>query len=484
MGSGPAHARAGGRMKVGCERATIGLAVVMFTASPLWSQESAAGNGVATFGTTVVIPGGLRGKIYFLDRGTPFLPKLDKLEPVGEIYTNELNVTPRQCMQGFPGITTRFEWFAIDYHGRFWIETPGLYNFSLESDDGSRLYIDEKLVINNDGVHSDYVKWGRVQLSAGLHDIHVPYFQGPPDVLGLVLRVASPHGHWKVFSMLDFKPPQNPEDWARVDVGTTQALRHGDAERRALRDLPALEALEQRPPRHDFEFRVSMLQFANLGSSARRAVVFEVPADNGRDEPQPVSVLARILDTSGQVIDLYQDDLPDISGQLRTASHPVILAAGRYTLEAAVTERTTGRVSASLLPVEVNPRGGIGLSSVMMARLVEPADGSADDPFVHQNLRLVPLLKSTFIAGKKPTAYFFVYPDKAKTEAPKARLELLMNERLVARKLVDLPPPDGTGTIPVHLNPPASLGEWELRVTAIQGADSVTQSTRYSIMAK
>ena len=47
------------------------------------------------------------------------------MKPVGTIYTNSLNVSPQRFDESFPGITDRFEWFAIDYTGKFWIEQPG-----------------------------------------------------------------------------------------------------------------------------------------------------------------------------------------------------------------------------------------------------------------------------------------------------------------------------------------------------------------------
>ncbi len=43
---------------------------------------------------------------------------------------------------GFPGLTDRFEWFAMDYSGKFWIDRTGLYRFRLVSDDGAMLYVD------------------------------------------------------------------------------------------------------------------------------------------------------------------------------------------------------------------------------------------------------------------------------------------------------------------------------------------------------
>jgi hypothetical protein len=65
----------------------------------------------------------------------------------------------RDFTEGFPGVTKRFEWFAIDYTGRIWIARPGVYQFELMSDDGSKLYIDD--VIDNDWLHSEQRLDGR-----------------------------------------------------------------------------------------------------------------------------------------------------------------------------------------------------------------------------------------------------------------------------------------------------------------------------------
>jgi preprotein translocase subunit YajC len=86
----------------------------------------------ATFGTTVVIPGGLRGSVYLIPKNTTVLPDFerDPVQRVGEIWTNELDIPPHHWRSGFPGLTERFEWFAIDYAGRFWVEHPGRYVFA------------------------------------------------------------------------------------------------------------------------------------------------------------------------------------------------------------------------------------------------------------------------------------------------------------------------------------------------------------------
>jgi PA14 domain len=164
-----------------------------------------------TFGTTTMSNSGFHGQIYFIDPGSRKLPHFSRLKPVGSIYVPYLCVPARSFEEGFPGVTDRFEWFAIDYTGKFWFTKPGLYRFALASDDGSILYIDGKGVIHNDGQHPVIEKTAAVNLKAGAHAIRVSYFQGPRFHVALVLQVAGPgDDEFHVFHADDFKPPQVP----------------------------------------------------------------------------------------------------------------------------------------------------------------------------------------------------------------------------------------------------------------------------------
>jgi hypothetical protein len=166
------------------------------------------------FGTTVVIPSGLRGLIYHIHHNTRKLPDFEMLKPAGPpIYTSSLNVPPQDFRQGFPGVTKRVEWFAIDYAGRFWISKPGTYTFTLTSDDGAKLYIDERTIIDNDGEHPPQERAGMAELAAGVHSMRVSYFQGPKYAIALVLKVAGPGEQSRVFSTDEFKPPPDPGEW-------------------------------------------------------------------------------------------------------------------------------------------------------------------------------------------------------------------------------------------------------------------------------
>jgi hypothetical protein len=183
---------------------TLGL----ITAAGLFAQGPQESGAV--FGITVVIPSALEGRIYHLRHNTKELPDFAKMKPAGTIYTTSLNIPTQNFRRGFPGVTKRFEWFAIDYSGRFWAEKPGEYDFSLTSDDGSNLYIDGELVVDNDGIHSTRERSGAVRLTRGVHKIRVSYYQGPGDSIALVLKFAPPEEHYRIFNTDELKPPPGP----------------------------------------------------------------------------------------------------------------------------------------------------------------------------------------------------------------------------------------------------------------------------------
>ncbi len=67
--------------------------------------------------------------------------------------------------------------FSIEWEGKFYAPRTGLYILGTNSDDGSQVFLDGKLVVDNGGHHSDRYRENRLQLSEGLHDIRIRYFQ-------------------------------------------------------------------------------------------------------------------------------------------------------------------------------------------------------------------------------------------------------------------------------------------------------------------
>lgn len=60
--------------------------------------------------------------------------------------------------------------------GTITVPKDGVYTFALGSDDGSKLWIDGKVVVDNDGLHSGQTKLGQVALAKGAHKIVVGWF--------------------------------------------------------------------------------------------------------------------------------------------------------------------------------------------------------------------------------------------------------------------------------------------------------------------
>jgi|GEM_PF-948638 len=83
-----------------------------------------------------------------------------------------------------------YYWGAL-WKGKIRIAEPGLYTFRTRSDDNSILCINGKLVVDNNGSHGMQDKDGSVELTVGVHDFFLAYYQGNGGY-GLRVSVALP----------------------------------------------------------------------------------------------------------------------------------------------------------------------------------------------------------------------------------------------------------------------------------------------------
>ncbi|UWZ86027.1 PA14 domain-containing protein [Occallatibacter riparius] len=166
---------------------------------------------VRSFGVITPRENDFCGDVYELSSGAAQLPDFWNLDPVGSIYTDKLEVWDQDINQadGIPGVTHTNLWFGVDYYGEFYISKPGEYAFELQADDGARLEIDHQSLVDLDGLHPVLVKTAKVTLTEGLHTIHVPYFQGTPTRLAMVLQVKPPGEGMRVFNITEFAPPKS-----------------------------------------------------------------------------------------------------------------------------------------------------------------------------------------------------------------------------------------------------------------------------------
>ena len=149
--------------------------------------------GLGIFGTDVMPGHGLIGQVYVPGGQIHRMPDFDLLTPIYTFVTANLDVSKRDYTEGFPTpeMQSVVEDFAIRFRGELAIDTPGLYRFGLYSDDGAKLYIDGRLVVDNDGVHTKG-KGGSITLSKGIYPVEIQYFQGPRYSIALQWYYAPP----------------------------------------------------------------------------------------------------------------------------------------------------------------------------------------------------------------------------------------------------------------------------------------------------
>jgi alpha-L-fucosidase len=74
-------------------------------------------------------------------------------------------------------VSAQSEDYGVAFQGLIRIPETGVYKFTTESDDGSRLYIGDSLIVDNDRLHGMLERSGLIALAGGYHPIRVEYFQ-------------------------------------------------------------------------------------------------------------------------------------------------------------------------------------------------------------------------------------------------------------------------------------------------------------------
>ncbi len=97
-----------------------------------------------------------------------WLPNFDKIQAVAQgnvfqFYLKKIDVPDSN--------------FALQLSSFIQIDKEGQYEFSTSSNDGSKLYIDNKLVVDNDGEHGPRQISNSLYLTKGRHSIRATYFQ-------------------------------------------------------------------------------------------------------------------------------------------------------------------------------------------------------------------------------------------------------------------------------------------------------------------
>lgn len=127
-------------------------------------------------------------------------PDVSRLKASGEgtIERPRLDRVP-----GLPG-----DDYALVLEGYLEIPETGVWSLAINSDDGSRLFVDGELLANNDGRHPPQWAIGRARFAAGLHPVRIEFFEvtGGEDLQIVLSRDGSNERQEPKFFIGDEKP--------------------------------------------------------------------------------------------------------------------------------------------------------------------------------------------------------------------------------------------------------------------------------------
>ena len=110
-------------------------------------------------------------KVTMMEGAWQSLHDLGDQEVVGEGEASRIDTTLR----------SRDEHVGLVFEGMVKIRRTGVWQFHIESDDGSRLYIGDDLMIDNDGLHGRVEKSTSIPLKAGWHPLRIEWFNAIGD---------------------------------------------------------------------------------------------------------------------------------------------------------------------------------------------------------------------------------------------------------------------------------------------------------------
>ncbi|GEM_PF-5716064 len=135
------------------------------------STSDSTGGSAGDTGTGGMI--GEPGVAYrYFEGNYELLPDFDTLTPTMEGVAPNFDI----------GVAVAADYFALEFTGYIDVAMDGMYTFYLQSDDGSRLSINDMLMVDNDGLHGAMMEIpGQVMLTAGKHPIVVTFFEAMGD---------------------------------------------------------------------------------------------------------------------------------------------------------------------------------------------------------------------------------------------------------------------------------------------------------------
>ena len=181
---------------------------------------------------------GLKAEFFDYTSGLSKVPDLSGRTP--DVVRLDTTVNYPSTSAAWAGLDDRFkETFASRHTGAINVQSNGEYTLYIKSDDGSKLWLNGELIVNNDGKHGMSEKSATRSLAPGYHAIRIEFFENSGGA-GLIFSWAGPGIAKEVVpatSLFHINEPPVAHDmatWAMVDTPRALTLTATDFESTSL----------------------------------------------------------------------------------------------------------------------------------------------------------------------------------------------------------------------------------------------------------
>lgn len=270
-------------------------------------------------------------------------------------------------------------------------------------------------------------------------------------------------------------------------------------------EAPLLRSLAQPQLPAEFKFNASILRFGNLPDGNTNALAVEVPF-SGIDIKEDthtnlysakVAVVAQIKDSAGTVIEHFGEDIAR-RGALETLDRDKSLAVtmqrhfmevpGQYTLEVAVKDENSDKVSAQRIPFSIAAATpGPALSDMVLVRKMDTFNQDADplEPLQYESDKVTPNLSGTVPHDSKSVSLFLiVHPDPAATATPTLEMQVIRNGKAGKRTPLPLKMGAKDSVVPylaTFQTKSLAPGDYKVKATMSQGGDTTEQEIAFTV---
>jgi hypothetical protein len=149
------------------------------------------------------------------------LPDFSAFRPLKALTVDKINFQGTKGESAALGLEDKADGIGMRFAGMFRVVGEGIFQWRLHAKDGVRLHIDDKTLIENDGIHAASSKTGFTHLAEGVHTILLDSFNSTGQPV-IQLVVTPPVGQEEVFSisrgLKGWQEPEKPYDvlWGQV----------------------------------------------------------------------------------------------------------------------------------------------------------------------------------------------------------------------------------------------------------------------------